>query len=147
MPDIHTLLSPVDFSDASDHALDYAIDLASKLGARVHIIHVWQPPTYALADGIFIPPGDYLSNYMLDLQEQLDKCVARYADRGVTLQGNLIEGVPYTTIIQTAQEIQADLIVMGTHGRTGLAHMLLGSVTDRVVRLSNIPVLTVRLPH
>ena len=144
MPDIHTLLSPVDFSDASDHALDYAIDLAFKLGARVHIIHVWQPPTYALADGIFIPPGDYLSNYMLDLQEQLDKCVARYADRGVTLQGNLIEGVPYTTIIQTAQEIQADLIVMGTHGRTGLTHALVGSVAEKVVRLAPCPVLVTR---
>lgn len=144
MLEIRTILSPVDFSETSDHALDYAVELAQKLGAQVHIIHVWQPLTYAVADGVYIPTSEHLSNQVFDLQEKLDKQVARYADRGVT--GRLIEGVPYMTIVQTAEEMKADLIVMGTHGRTGLMHLLLGSVAERVVRLSPIPVLTLRLP-
>ncbi len=147
MPEIRTILSPLDFSETSDHALDYAIELAQKLGAQVHIIHVWQPLTYAVADGVYIPTSEHLSNHVFDLQGKLDKQLARYADRGVVLQGSLVEGVPYTTIVQTAEEMKADLIVMGTHGRTGLMHLLLGSVAERVVRLSPIPVLTVRLPH
>ena len=81
------------------------------------------------------------------MARQLEDLAKRYGSHGVDLSTRLVDGIPYAAIVEHAQEIGADLIVMGTHGRTGIAHFLLGSTAERVVRASRIPVCTVRLPE
>jgi len=147
MPEIRTILCAVDFSEISEQALEYAFGLAAKLGAKVEVVHVCQLPAYLFSDGAVVPPADFEKNYLAGLQKKLDDLVTRYSDRGVEVAGDLLEGIPYEMITRCAQKRSADLIVMGTHGRTGLAHMLLGSVAERVVRSSTVPVLTYRTPH
>lgn len=146
MPEINTILSPVDFSGTSEYALQYAVDLASQLNAEVKVIHVYQFPAFTVPESEFVAPldSDFEADYPARLQEQVDNLVERYVSSGVKVTGGLAEGVPYSEIVRAAKELSADLIVLGTHGRTGLAHLLLGSVAERVVRLSPIPVLTVR---
>lgn len=147
MPEIRTILCAVDFSDISEQALDFALGIATKLGAKLEVVHVCQLPAYLFSDGAVVPPADFEKNYMTGLQKKLDDLVTRYSDRGVEISGDLLEGVPYEMITRCAVKHKADLIVLGTHGRTGLAHMLLGSVAERVLRSSSVPVLTYRAPH
>ena len=144
MSEIRRILSPVDFSDTSEHALSYAIDLASRLGADVQLVHVYQIPAYALPDGALIAQPDYIAKLTDELQRELDDLVRRFSGHEVKLEGHLVQGVPYVEITRVAKEKGADMIVMGTHGRTGLKHLLLGSVAERVVRTAEVPVLTVR---
>jgi nucleotide-binding universal stress UspA family protein len=144
MREIHTILCPVDFSDASEHALEYAIDLARKLNANIHIMHAWQPVLYAMGDGVIIPTSEFISALMTDLKDKTNALVEQYQGRGVSVSGELLEGIPYEEIVRAAQKLPAELIVMGTHGRSGLVHFMLGSIAERVVRTSPVPVLTVR---
>ncbi len=147
MADIKNILAPVDFSETSEHALRYAIDLATRLGgAAIHVIHVYQLPTYALPDGAILARPEYVASLTTELQKQMDELLRRYGGHGVELTGRVTEGVPYAEIDRVAEERKADLVVMGTHGRTGFKHLLLGSVAERVVRISRVPVLTVRKP-
>ncbi len=143
MPEINKILSPVDFSDTSEAALRYAIDLASRLNASVEVVHAFSPPSFALPDGAIIAQPNYLAEVSNELQKSLDELVRRYSGRGVQLEAKLVEGIPASEITRLAEEDEANLIVMGTHGRTGLNHLLLGSVAERVVRTSKMPVLTV----
>lgn len=144
MPEIKRILCPVDFSETSEHALRYAIDLASRLGADVLLVHAYQLPTYALPDGALLARPDFVNNLTTELQKQLDELIRRYSGHGVSLEAKLTEGLAFQEIDRLGQEENADLIVMGTHGRTGMKHLLLGSVAERVVRTSKVPVLTVR---
>lgn len=144
MPDIRTILCPVDFSPASDHALSYAVGLAKKLKADIHIVHVWQPILYALGDGIVIPDSEVIKQMLADINARLDGLVGQYQKSGVKVSRAILEGVPYVEIVKIAEHHPVDLIVMGTHGRTGFSHLLLGSITERVARTSPIPVMTVR---
>lgn len=144
MPEIKRILCPVDFSETSEHALRYAIDLASRLGADVRIAHAYQLPTYALPDGALLARPDFVKELTTELQKQLDDLIHRYGGHGVDLRGKITEGLAFQEINRIAEEDGADLIVMGTHGRTGMKHLLLGSVAERVVRTAKVPVLTVR---
>jgi nucleotide-binding universal stress UspA family protein len=141
MPDIRLILCPVDFSPSSDKALDFALDLARPLGARVELVHVYQLPVYALPDGAVLAGPELVIRLSTELQKSLDALAARRED--TKLGTHLVEGVPFREVTRLAEKLGADLIVMGTHGRTGLKHMLLGSVAERVVRASNVPVITV----
>ena len=143
---ITKILCPVEFSPVSEHAVAYALGLARQLGARVHLIHAWQIPVYAFPDGAVIVGPDAVTRITQELTTSLDALVARWADREVAVEGHLVEGYPDREIKRMAQELEADLIVMGTHARTGLPHFLLGSVAERVVRTAGIPVLTVPSP-
>jgi nucleotide-binding universal stress UspA family protein len=143
MPEIKKILSPVDFSETSEAALRYAIDLASRLGAKIEVVHAFSPPSFALPDGAIIAQPGYLAEVSNELQKSLDELVRRYSGRGVPLEGKLVEGIPASEITRLAEEDEASMIVMGTHGRTGLKHFLLGSVAERVVRTAKVPVLTV----
>jgi nucleotide-binding universal stress UspA family protein len=147
MADIKRILSPVDFSDTSEHAVRYAVDLASRLGASLELVHVYQLPTYALPDGAILARPDFVANLTDELQKQMDELIRRYSGHGVEIRGRIVEGMPYAEVNRVAEEEKADLVVMGTHGRTGLTHLLLGSVAERVVRTSTVPVLTVRRPE
>jgi nucleotide-binding universal stress UspA family protein len=146
MPEIRRIVCPVDFSEASEYALDYASDFASRLGARIDLVHVYQLPTYALPDGAVFTGADFENKLTGELQKQLDEITERTRKRGLETESQLLRGVPHKEIVRFAQDQEADLVVMGTHGRAGIEHILLGSVAERVVRTSPIPVVTVRQP-
>lgn len=141
MKDIITrILVPTDFSATSDGALEYARVLATRFGASLHLLHVLDDPF--VADGLsaeaYITEAPSLKTAMLDdararLRRRATGCTTTEA----------IFGRAPATIVEYAQQVEIDLIVMGTRGRTGLAHLLLGSVAERVVRTAPCPVLTV----
>ena len=140
---ITNILVPTDFSACSEHALDYAIQLADRLDAKVHLLSVIGVPSYGVPElgvGITAPMID---NLIADHQRELDQ-LARV--RKLVSQTMVRVGDARDVILQTAEELKADLIVMGTHGRRGISRALLGSVTEMIVRTSPIPVLTVRGP-
>lgn len=146
---IQRMLSPVDFSDNSEHALRYAVALAETFGAELTLLHVVAPIMAALPGETALP-----ETLLTDLDELADACRERLAQlagklaaSGLTVQHKVLNGVPFVEIIRYARESGMDLIVMGTHGRTGLGHLLIGSVTERVVRKSPCPVLTVKHPE
>jgi nucleotide-binding universal stress UspA family protein len=150
MVKIRRILCPVDFSEASAAAIEYALDLAADTKAEVRLVHVYQSPVYALADGEIVGGRDLAVQIGKQLQGELDALEKKYTRRGAKLATKLatrlVEGVPYVEIVRIAKELMADMIVMGTHGRGGFSHFLLGSVAERVVRMAECPVLTVRQP-
>ncbi len=139
------ILCPVDFSDTSAHALETAIELATQLDAKIHLVHVYQYPAFSMPEADLATPIDLSlqDDYVERLKQQLEDLRNKYSDSSISVGSTLTEGVPYVEIVETAKEINADLIIIGTHGRTGLSHMLLGSVAERVVRSSLVPVLSV----
>ena len=147
MPSIKKILAPIDFSEVSNRSLDYAVDLAAQVKAAVSVIHVYEIPVYAFADGAIITPPEVAAELAGRAQKSLDAAVAERSDRGVEISGTLTNGSPREEILRLAKEGNADLIVMGTHGRRGLPRAIMGSVAERVLRTSEIPVLTVRGPR
>jgi nucleotide-binding universal stress UspA family protein len=143
---IRHILCPVDFSEASVHALEYGIGLASSIGARITALHVYEIPTYTAPEMPFTANLEWMEQVREHAAQELRTLVARYDGEEVEVTGELREGRPFREIPRAAQEKDADLVVMGTHGRTGLSHWLMGSVAERVVRVCSAPVLTVRHP-
>ena len=149
MAQITRVLVPTDFSAASDAALTYARSLARQFGASIHLVHVFEDP---FTSGAFV--GDGTVMMPLDLRQTLEgaareQLTARHAEHVGTLplsSTDLLMGSPARRIVEHAKETNADLIVMGTHGRGGLEHLLLGSVAEKVIRTASCPVLTVREP-
>jgi nucleotide-binding universal stress UspA family protein len=141
------ILVPTDFSPASDAALEYARTLAQQFGSALNLVHVFEDP---FTSGAFV--GDGTVMMPLDLRETLlDSARAQLAERHAAhlatipkASTDLLIGTGAKSIVEHAQKTHADLIVMGTHGRTGLPHLLLGSVAERVVRTATCPVLTTR---
>lgn len=138
---IHTILHPTDFSERSESAFQLACALTRDYGARLVVLHVAAtvPP---LASGEALPPDT--ESQRREAKDHLDRLEVRGAD--VRAERRLEEGEPVTEIFRVAQEIDASLIVLGTHGRTGLSRLLMGSVAEQVVRKSACPVLTVADP-
>lgn len=135
------ILLPTDGSDASDRAVEQAIGLARETGAALHVLFVVEDIPYApeMMD-------DEVEGQLRDVgEEAIDGIRARADEAGVEVVPALREGAPHTTILEYADESDADVIAMGTHGRSGLDRYLLGSVTERVVRTADVPVLTVRM--
>jgi nucleotide-binding universal stress UspA family protein len=136
------IVCPIDFSAASDHAETEAVDLARALGAEVIFLHVSvETPPYA--EGIVDVRKVYEAQRKW-ATERLGERVQAAEAAGVRARTVLVAGVPFDAIVRTAAQEAADMIVMGTHGRSGLNRFLLGSVTERVLRLAPCPVLTVR---
>ena len=131
---IGRILVPVDFSDCSLAALDHAASLAQRFGASIHVLHVWDHRDQTLAHFAQTGAGEAMDSVLGDLEQ--------HGVGGV--RGRLASGDPSETIIQIAREEHYDLIVMGTHGHSGLVHLLHGSVAEKVVRRAPCPVLTVR---
>ena len=138
---IQTILHPTDFSSPSRHAFALACSLAKDHGARVIVLHV-VPPAPAIAMEGFVPPEPESERDRL--AEMLWQIVP--ADPQVRVEHQLSDGNPAREILRVAQEHKCDLIVMGTHGRTGLSRLLMGSVAEHVVRKAACPVLTVKVP-
>ena len=140
MSALQTILAPTDFSELAARAIAYAFELASARGGKVHIMHAYNVPTYpdGLAIGVdIVTPIEQAAQRALALQA--DKYASRPELGGVILE----MGDARESIVRHAKQLSADLIVMGTHGRTGFSHMLLGSVAERVVRTAPCPVLVV----
>lgn len=143
--EIRKILVPVDFDQSSTTALNHAVELASKLGAELTVLHTWQMPVYGFpVVTTSIPVADLGKNIEASAREAVDKLIAEHEGKGVRIEPVLRVGVPWEQILEVANEIGADLIVMATHGRKGLPRALLGSVAEKVVRMSSIPVLTIR---
>jgi nucleotide-binding universal stress UspA family protein len=140
---LRTILVPTDYSPTSEAAIAYAIDLASLVGATVHVLHAYEIPVYGAPDTAFVASPETMTAIKNAAKKGLDAAIARFQVRGVALEGHLTEGRPWEAILDTAAKVGADLIVIGTHGRRGIARALLGSVAEKVVRSSKIPVLTV----
>jgi nucleotide-binding universal stress UspA family protein len=140
----NSILVPTDFSEPATEALDYAIELSLKLGARITLLHAYEIPMIGFPDGALVATADIAGHILNSAQAALNDAIAARKARGVELTPVLKCGEPRGTILAVAKEVGADLVVMGTHGRRGLAHMLMGSVAEHVVRVSPLPVLTVR---
>ena len=146
MSEIKRILVPTDFSPASDIALQYGIDMAKCLGARIHLLHVIDDASFAAAypEGAYIEIPGLQERLMKDATDDLKKSEARGQAAGVGTTMEVVVGNPAGAIAHTATSRGIDLIVMGTHGRGAFAHLVLGSVAERVVRIAPCAVLTVR---
>ena len=142
------ILCPVDFSQSSDHALQYAVDLARMFGAQLTLMHVVEMPflpSYAMAGvpDLSLPLEQIEEGARKGLERLVEQCRRKYDKVDTELR----TGTAFMEIIAFAREIKADLIVVGTHGRTGLSHLIIGSVAERVVRKAPCPVLSIRHPE
>ena len=125
------VLVPHDFSDTAEHALSFAVALAEKLGAHITLMHAYEIPTYP--DSVLMT-AEVAGSIQRAALRALDAVAARTRRPGLEVQALLREGRSWSEINSTAKETHADLIVMGTHGRHGLARALIGSVAEKVVR-------------
>ncbi len=147
MIELKSILVPTDFSECSEAAVKYGFALAKAFGATLHLLNVVQDP-YTLpwaADGFAAPIGDMLTDWEAQSKRRLAESVPAVAADRTVVQTRV--GSPYSEIIRYAAQQHIELIVLGTHGRGPLGHMLLGSVAERVVRTAPCPVLTVRHPQ
>jgi nucleotide-binding universal stress UspA family protein len=143
---IQRILVPVDFSDPSLRALDYAIEFSRRLKSRLIVLHVVEPVYYPMAAdmyGVGIDLGNVYEQIERAARTQLSRLAAKLRTRRVEVRTLLSVGTAPQMIAQSAKKLKADLIIMSTHGRTGLSHVLMGSVAERVVRTAACPVLTV----
>ncbi len=138
MTPIHRIVCPIDFSPASANALRVAIDYARAFKAEIHAVHAYQLSAYAS------PNSDLARDLEVQTREEVEAFLATIETFGVPVKTALRLGVPYVEIVEAARELNAELVVMGTTGKTGLQHLLLGSVAERVVRTADVPVLSVR---
>ena len=143
--DLQRILVPVDFSDMSKKALHYALLFATTFDAELILVHVLQPYNVAPEIG-YLPPELAASGQELvaSAREQLKKLVADEIGTRARSQVRVCEEVPWHEIVSAANDTGADLVILSTHGRTGLSHALMGSVAERVVRHAACPVLVVR---
>lgn len=146
MIDLKRILLPTDFSDFSKGALAWGCEFADKFGAELHLLHVLQDLVAMVPEpGLsFPPPGEYLQELQQSAERALAALPGTEPCERMTIVRATRQGPPFVEIIRYARENDVDLIIMGTHGRTGLAHVLLGSVAEKVVRKSPCPVLTIR---
>ncbi|MFI5394629.1 MAG: universal stress protein [Candidatus Binatia bacterium] len=142
---ITRILVPVDFSEDSLNALAYARDLGKRFGAELVILHVVEP-VYVVEPylGMSSDVGRILDDQRHIAKAELARIGARIKKQEQRVRTIVEFGVPAPIIVGTAQSIRTNLIVIATHGRTGLAHALIGSVAEKVVRTATCPVLTVR---
>jgi nucleotide-binding universal stress UspA family protein len=139
MLSIRTILHPTDFSERSEHAFHLACSLARDHGARVVLLHVVSIPVAAY-EGVVLPPP------IEEATEDAKRRLSQMEPAGIPVEHRVAEGDAAEMILRVAEEVHADLIVMGTHGRTGLSRLLMGSVAEQVVRRAPCPVLTTKSP-
>ncbi|BCR05550.1 universal stress protein [Desulfuromonas versatilis] len=146
MKDFKSIVYATDFSESSDYAFKYALALARKFGARLNVVHVINEPVDLR--GFYVPHISF-EKLEEEIEEGAQKMMEKFCRTHMrdfdNYQTFIVPGIPYDEIIKKAQEVSADLIVMGTHGRTGLDHVLFGSTAEKVVRKSAIPVMTIRI--
>jgi nucleotide-binding universal stress UspA family protein len=142
--EITKILVPTDFSSSAAAALDYAAALARRLGAEIHLFHAYHFPTYLIMPEQIATPGDFWESLRSSAAARLEAMRAPLVAAGIDTHLHVMEGAPASAILEAARSLPADLIVMGTRGRTGLKHVALGSVAERTVRMAPCPVLTLK---
>ena len=149
MIDLRRILVPTDFSKFSGNALKYGAAFAEKFGSELHLLHIVQDLALFIPEAVLIAPATTppVEQFKAAARAALDRVIQEMNLPGVKIVSDVVEGVPFAEIVRAAREKDVDLIVMGTHGHTGLVHMLLGSVAEKVVRKAPCPVLTVRDPE
>ena len=146
MINIKRILFPTDFSENSKHALRYACELAHQFQAELHVLSVVQDIALVLPESgaMYSLPPINMDEAVKSAEEALRGVIPPDWAKEHTVVLTACTGAPFLEILRYAKEKEVDLIVLGTHGRTGLSHVLLGSVAERVVRSAPCPVLTVR---
>ena len=141
---VRCILVPLDFSAQATPVLEWALHLAAEHGSSIVLLHVYHLPVeFQQLEGAYLP-ADFWSNVKREAEQQLERYAKRVRDRGVEVEAVVREGYPATVIVEEIGNLGADLIVIGTHGRTGLKHLLLGSIAARVVQHAPCPVLSVK---
>ncbi len=147
MKPFEKILIATDFSENSEYAFDYALTLAKQFNGELTVMHVINEPVDLR--GFYVPHISF-EQLEKEIEEGAVKmmetfCGAKLGDF-TNYKTAIVSGIPYEEIIRKAEEINASLLVVGTHGRTGLDHLIFGSTAERVVRSASCPVLTIRLP-
>lgn len=137
------ILVAVDFAESSKEALALAIDLSKQYGAALTLIHTWEIPMYGYGP-MDLPASDMLTPIHGAARKEIDALLAAVHKERPDAQAILARGIPWREIIDAIEQKKPDLVVMGTHGRRGLVRAVLGSVAEKIVRMSPVPVLTVR---
>jgi len=146
MRDFKTILFATDFSESSDYAFQYAYSVAKKFNARLLLVHVINEPVDLR--GFYVPHISF-EKLEEEIEEGAQKMMEKFCRTHIRDYDNyesiIVPGIPYDEIIKKATDNSADLIILGTHGRTGLDHVLFGSTAEKVVRKSPVPVMTIRI--
>ena len=144
----HRIVVPADVSSSAEEAWVLAQRVAESLGSEIVLVHVFAalPPYGDAPLGHLDATGQALESARKWVSDELGKMVARARERGINVRAVMRNGVPHQEIVQLAADEPADIVIMGTHGRSGLSRMLLGSVAERVIHFAHCPVLTVRKP-
>jgi len=146
MNEIRVILFATDFSESSDFSIKHALLFAKTFKAKLYVLHVVNEPVDL--SGFYVPHISFekLEEEIAEgARKMMDKFCASHLRDFDNYETLVISGTPYTAILDKASDFKADLIILGTHGRTGLDHVLFGSTAEKVVRKSKIPVLTVRI--
>jgi len=144
---IHRILVPLDFSDQAGAILEWAVHLAEEHGSRLYLLHAYHLPVeFQQMEGAYLP-AEFWTQVKAEAEKTLEGHAAKIRAKGIEVDCIVCEGYPATAIEEEAERNQIDLIVIGTHGHTGLKHLLLGSVAERVVQKAPCPVLTVKTPR
>lgn len=149
MLEIRRVLCPIDFSDHSRHALGHAVAFSGRYGIPLTVVHIYStapvvlpPPTALMGAPATVPEGSASAETRQDLIDEVRRFCEPLA-AGESPEVVVLEGTPAKEIVRLADQVQTNLLVMGTHGRTGFERLFLGSVTEKVVRTTRTPVLTV----
>jgi nucleotide-binding universal stress UspA family protein len=135
-----------DFSESAEHALELAAEMALKFEAALTLVHSWEAPSYSYGGGLYVPV-DLITPIEEAARKRLAEALLTLKQRVPNADSSLRSGPAWQEILTAASELDADLIVVGTHGRRGLNRALLGSVAEKVVRMADVPVLTVHGAH
>jgi universal stress protein A len=142
--DIRCILVPLDFSEHATAVLEWAAHLAQEHGSRIVLFHAYHLPVeFQQLEGAYLPP-DFWANVKAEAEESLERYAVDLRNRGIEVEAIVAEGYAATAIIDEVENQNADLIVLGTHGLSGLKHLLLGSIAERVVQKAPCAVLTVK---
>ncbi len=143
MINLKKILCPIDHSDCSKEALKYAVSFAMKDEAKLYLLHVIDIRTFDESLDTMVEK-EIDDETIKQLETTLFECVPEEIRNDMQVEALVVRGIPFAEIISIAKKNKVDMIVMGTHGRTGLAHIMIGSVSEKVVRKAHCPVLTVR---
>lgn len=141
---IRRILIPTDFSEPASEAKEYAMAMADRLGAELHLLHVVVPPVIPFPDSTtsWTMPATGLKSEVEAAKQQLSNEIAAWSEERRVVS-SVVTGFAVEEIVKYAEEHEIDLIIAGTHGLTGISHLLIGSVAEKLVRVATCPVLTV----
>jgi len=144
---IRCILVPLDFSEHAAAVMEWAAHLAEQHGARVVLFHAYHLPVeFQQLEGAYLPP-DFWANVKSEAEVSLERYAEQLRTRGIAVQTVVAEGYAATAIVDEVETQSADIVILGTHGLSGLKHMLLGSIAERVVQKAPCAVLTVKTPE